>query len=73
MPYPTPELRAKIDAWRRRADAGNPLTLEEQIEAIRYLREDRAAAAASSEAAKRKVAKAAIPDAEDLLKSLDDF
>lgn len=64
----SPELQAKIASWRARAMGhGEPLTLEEQREAIEALRAGRVSAAVASEGARRKKAKAEIPSADDLL------
>ena len=66
----TPELQAKIAAWRQRA-AENTLTKDEMIEIVRIYRAGRMAAAQSASAAKRKRAIAEIPSATDLLNELD--
>lgn len=62
----SPEMSSRIATWRARSLAGT-LTKAEMVEAIRFLRGDRVAAAAQSEGAKRKRAIAVIPDADDLL------
>lgn len=71
MTNPVPlELQIKITTWRQKAAEGT-LTLDEMKEAIVALRQGRVAAAAASQTAKRKVAKAAVPSAEDLLSDLE--
>lgn len=64
-------LQAKIASWRARAMGhGEPLSLDEMREAITALRAGRVSAAAASEGARRKKAKADIPDADSLLDSI---
>ena len=63
------ELQAKIADWRLRAITGD-LTVEEMIEAAKYLRAGRCSAATAQSAA-RKTAKAVVQSAEDLLSELD--
>lgn len=65
----TPELQAKIVSWRRAAVDGT-LTQEQMIEAIAALRAGRKSAAIASDTARTKAAKAAIPNADDLLAEL---
>lgn len=65
----SPELQSKIAVWRAKANEGT-LTMEEQREAVAAIRGERKSAANASEGAKRKVAKAAIPDAKALLGAL---
>lgn len=65
----SPELQAKITIWRKRALEGS-LSREEMAEAIQALREGRKSAAVSSAPARRAAAKAAIPNADDLLREL---
>ena len=72
MSAQSPEMQSKIAVWRARADAGT-LTEAEMTEGIRALRADRFGAATASDTAKRTRAKAAIPDADDLLKELGDL
>ena len=62
----SPELQSKISIWRAKAVAGT-LSVEEMKEAIRALRQDRVGASIASETSRRKTAKAASPDANDLL------
>ena len=62
----SPELQSKISIWRAKAVAGT-LSVEEMKEAIRALRQDRVGARIPSATSRRKTAKAAIPDANDLL------
>lgn len=71
MAAQSPELQSKIATWRQRAIEGT-LTLEEMKEAITAMRQDRVGASYASEGAatKRKAAKAAIPNADDLLSEL---
>lgn len=67
----TPEVQAKIANWRARcAGQGDPMTLEEYKEAILILRGGRQQALKASDSSKRTKAKAAIPDADDLLSEL---
>lgn len=63
------EMQAKIALWRQKAIEGT-LTLEEQKEAIIALRADRRNAAVSSEASRRKKAKAEIKSADEMLDEL---
>lgn len=66
----SPELLAKISIWRAKANDGT-LTLEEQREAVMALRGDRKIAATSGDSAKRTAkAKAAVPNADDMLGEL---
>lgn len=67
----TPELNSKIANWRARCNGqGEPMTIEEYQEAMIELRGGRMQALKASDAAKRGKAKAAIPDADDLLGEL---
>lgn len=68
----TPELQSKIAIWRQKA-ADNTLTVDEMREAIAALRQGRVSAAVTSENARRKTAKVAIPSADDLLSELGGF
>lgn len=63
------EIIAKVERWRSEAAAGT-LSLEEMKEAIAFLRGDRKAAAASTDAVKRSKAVKMIPTAADLLNEL---
>lgn len=67
----TPELQAQVNIWRAKAIAGT-LTPEEELEAIRHLREGRVSAAVSREnVRKRAAAKSAPPPSgNDLLDEL---
>lgn len=65
----SPELAAKFPLWRAKEQAGQ-LTDEDMVEIVKAIRQDRIGAAAASEGARRKVAKAAIPNADDLLDGL---
>lgn len=67
-----PELRSKIDIWRRKAIDGT-LSDEEMREAIDVLRAGRVAAASASAPKSRAKAKAAVPHADDLLKELGEL
>lgn len=69
----TPDLQAKILIWRQRIAAGQPLSIEEEREAITALRAGRIQAQRSSEAAgkKRSAAKVATQTGEDMLKELE--
>jgi hypothetical protein len=66
----SPELSAKIAVWRQKSLDGT-ITIEEQREAVRLMREGRLAAAQASSASKRTKAKAEVPSADDLLNELD--
>jgi hypothetical protein len=66
----SPELAAKFSLWRAREAVGQ-LTDEDMAEIVKAIRQDRIGAAAASEGARRKVAKAAIPNADDLLDGLE--
>ena len=72
MSAQSPELQSKIAIWRQKALDGT-LTESEAKEAILALRGDRVSSAYASEGARRKVAKAAIPDADDLLGELGEL
>jgi len=65
----SPELASKIAIWKAKA-LNNTLTKEEMREAVALMRGDRKGAAAMSETAKKKKAKADIPDGDDLLRDL---
>lgn len=60
---------SKIAMWRAKALDGT-LTEADMTEAIKVMRQDRVGAAAASEGARRKSAKAEIPDADDLLREM---
>ena len=66
----SPELSAKIAVWRQKSLDGT-ITIEEQREAVRLMREGRLAAAQASSVSKRTKAKAEVPSADDLLNELD--
>ncbi len=68
----SPELQQKIQVWRQKSLDGT-ITIEEQREALKLMREGRLAAAQASAAGKRAKAKAAVPNADDLLNELDDI
>ena len=68
----SPELSARIAVWRQKSLDGT-ITLDEQREALKLMREGRLAAAQSSAASKRSKAKAAVPNADDLLSELDEI
>lgn len=65
----SPELSSKIALWRAKC-AENTITKEELTEFARLLREERRSAAVAS-ATKKSRAKAAAPNADDLLKELE--
>lgn len=65
----SPELQSKLSIWRQKAADGT-LSMDELKEAVAFLRSDRKAAAVSSPAKKTAKAKAAIPDADTLMKEL---
>jgi len=66
----SPELSSKISDWRLRCAEGT-MTEAEMLEAVKYLRAGRVAAAQSSTATKRKAAIKAIPNAADLLDEIE--
>lgn len=61
---------SRIAQLRAKSLSGE-LTREEMKEAINLMRGDRKNAARASESSKRKVAKAAIPDADTMLNELE--
>lgn len=63
------ELSAKMSIWRAKAAEGT-LSIEEQREAVAFMRGERKGAAISSEQAKRTKAKKEIKSAEELLGEL---
>jgi len=65
----SPEVVQKVAVWRQRI-ATNQLTEAEMQEIVNTLRAGRTGAAIASETSRRKTAKAAVPDAEDMLKEL---
>lgn len=65
----TPELQSKIAEWRAK-DAAGQMTVEDYIQVIAALREGRLGAAAASDGAKRKTAKAQIRSADEMLGEL---
>lgn len=65
----TPETISKIQMWRHKV-MQQTITEEDMVEAIKVLRQDRQSAAVASETAKRSRAKAAVPDADDLVNEL---
>lgn len=66
------DTQSRIAQLRAKSLSGE-LTREEMKEAIKLMRGDRQYAARASDSSKRKVAKAAIPDADDMLKELGDL
>jgi len=66
---PTPELDAQIAIWRQKA-LDDTMTPAEYKLAIDALREGRMSAARASDAARRKKARAVVPEADDLLAEL---
>jgi hypothetical protein len=68
----TQETQFRLIELRRKAAEGT-LTLDEMREGIRLLRQGRVSAAAASEGARKKRAKATPKSAEDLLSDLDSF
>lgn len=64
----SPELQARIDILRAKAADGT-YSLEDQKEAIAYLRQERKAATLTAASVRAK-AKAAIPNSDDLLDGL---
>lgn len=68
----TPEIQAKISLWRQKCQDGS-ITLDEMKEAILIMRAGRKSAATASDGARRKQAKAAIPNADDMLSELDNI
>jgi len=65
----TPELLSKIAGWRAKEAAGT-LTIDDMKLAIAAMREGRLNAAAASDGAKRKKARAVIKSADQLLDEL---
>lgn len=65
----TPEINQRVAILRAKAAAGT-MTEADMAEAIRVLREGRVGAQAASDGARRKTAKAVIPDADTLLGEL---
>lgn len=65
----SPELASRMAIWRQKALEGT-LSIEDQREAVAYIRGERKGAAISSEQAKRTKAKKEIKSAEELLKEL---
>lgn len=65
----SPELTSRIQIWRQRARDG-VLTEADMAEAINALRGERRGAAMASDNARRKTAKAAVPDADSMLREL---
>jgi len=65
----TPEINQRVAILRAKA-ASNTMTEQDMVEAIKLLRAGRVGAAAASDGARRKSAKAAIPDADTLLGEL---
>lgn len=65
----SPELSAKMSIWRQKALEGT-LSIEDQREAVAYMRGERKGAAISPEQAKRTKAKKEIKSAEELLREL---
>ena len=68
----SPELAAKISLWRAKSLDGT-ITMEEMREAVKQMREGRLAASQASANSKRSKAKAAVPNADDLLNELDEI
>lgn len=65
----TPEATSRIESLRREA-LTRELTPDEMRETVKLLREGRLAAHHASENSRKKSAKVAIPDANDLLDEL---
>lgn len=68
----SPEFLSKVARWRARAIEGT-LTEAEMVEAVKEMRAGRYGAAMATEKAKTTRAKAAVPDADDLLKEMGDL
>lgn len=68
----SPELIAKIAAWRQKSLEGT-LTQDEMREAIIALREGRVSACFASASSRAKAVKKPILSAEELLEKLDSF
>lgn len=66
----SPEDQAKIAVIRAKNEAGTA-TQDDFKEFIQTIRQGRLSAHAASETSRRKVAKAAIPSADDLLEQLE--
>ena len=64
------DINAKVALWRQK-HADGTLTLDDTRDFIKILRAGRLSALNSSEAGKRARAKAAIPNADDLLGELE--
>ena len=67
----TPDLQSMIQLLRFKAAEGT-LTRDEQRKAVEALRSNRLTAMTSSDTARRAKAKAAIPNADDLLAEMGD-
>lgn len=65
----SPELNSRIQIWRQRSRDGT-LTEADMAEAVAALRGERRSAAIASDTARRKSAKAAVPDADSMLREL---
>lgn len=65
----SPHLQAQIAVWRQRALEGT-LSQDEMKEVIKALRGDRMAAQTASENSRRKIARAVVPNADELLGEL---
>jgi len=63
----TPQVQARLQQLRYIAANERALTLEEQREAISLIRADRLSAGNATTAKRTAAAKAAIPDADDML------
>lgn len=66
----SPELQSRIELLRAKSLTAGGLTLEEQKEAIRWLRADRMAAAERGRTAKARTTKAPARSATELLGAL---
>ena len=64
------ESQARITQLRAKSTEGS-ITQEEMREVVRLLREGRASAATASETSRRKVARAEIKSADEMLNELD--
>ena len=64
-----PEMKARVEDWRRRTAAGEPISLDEMRQAIIYLRGGRKAALEASASSKSGGSRAKKParNADDML------
>lgn len=69
----SPETQARIAQLRAKEQSPEGLTLDDMREAVRLIRGDRCNAATASESSRRKVARAEIKSADEMLDEMSNL